>query len=90
MSYLQLGTFSRIRIIASIPRESKRFNTDGRGVCSSDWFMHSELGFFACSLISGFKHNAVTLKQPQVFESWTLFGSHGGDYVDKYTTFGKI
>ena len=29
-SYLQLMTFSRIRMGASIPRESKRCNTDGR------------------------------------------------------------
>ena len=31
-SYLQLGAFSRIRMRASIPRESKRCNTDGRSV----------------------------------------------------------
>ena len=33
-SYLQLRTFSRIRMRASITRESKRCNTDGRSMYS--------------------------------------------------------
>ena len=31
--YLHLSTFSRIMMRASIPRESKRYNTDGRRLC---------------------------------------------------------
>ena len=35
MSYLQLRTFSRIRMRPSISRESKRCNTDGRSVLTA-------------------------------------------------------
>ena len=31
-------------------------------LCTSDWFMHSELGYFACSLASGVDDGAMTLK----------------------------
>ena len=30
-------------------------------LCSSDWLVHSELGYFACSLISGFNDGAANL-----------------------------
>ena len=38
---------------------------------SSDWLMHSELGCFACSLISGFSEDAATLKEKS-WKKWLI------------------
>ena len=45
-------------------------------LCSSDWLMHSEQGYFACSLMSGLNVGATTLSSrynPTICESLLIF-----------------
>ena len=51
-SYLQLRTFSRIRMKASIPRESKCCNTDGRSVWTAEETMLKTKPLWSNSTIS--------------------------------------
>ena len=49
-----------------------RSGTDRKFLCSSDWLMRSELGWFARSLISGLNDDALTLRTSDYPMKWTL------------------